>query len=233
MASEGADYDELNARLMGVSTRSTLYYKAKHHDDLSNEAASLVREVVEARLHAAALEAENIDLKRQVGSLAHSLGATKDQLRRKDEELQALAAREAEAEGLEKGLDRKAEAVVAAKIEEERQKAWEKWFKERVTPLASQLDQQFRANVLSRLNVPWTLTCPSGHPNVHSFTAKEWDELMRTGSTRFPCSQLGCIHGTLGPIAGIEIRSMWMIQILLSSPQNGPPPRDTGAPGMP
>jgi hypothetical protein len=226
----GADYDELNARLMGVSTKSTLYFNAKHHDDLAKEAASLAKEVVETRLRAAALEAENLDLKRQVGTLAHSLGAAKDQLRRKDEELQAAAAKEVETEEPEKGAERKAEAAVASTTEEEKEKTWEKWFNERVAPLAGQLDQQFRVNALSRLNVPWTLTCPSGHPNVHSFTAKEWDELIRTGSTRFACSQPGCIHGTLGPLAGIEIRSLWMMQILLSSPQSGTPAGDTGAP---
>jgi hypothetical protein len=234
MEAEGAaDYDEVNARLMGVSTKSKLYYKAMRHDDLANEVASMRKEVVEARLHAAALEAEDIDLKRQVGGLAHSLGSMRDQLRRKDEELRALAAKEAEAEELAKGLERKAESMVAATMEEEREKAWEKWFNERVAPLATQLDQEFRLNALSRLNVPWTLTCPSGHPNVHSLTAKEWDELLRTGSTRFACSQPGCVHGTLGSAAGIEISSLWMMEALLGSPQGGPPQKDTGGTVVP
>jgi hypothetical protein len=231
MASHGAtDYDELNARLMGVSAKSILYYKAKHHDDLASEVASLHREVVEGRLRTASLEVESLDLKRQVGSLAHSLGSMKDQLRRKDERLQALEAKEVERVELGKGLERKAEAVAAATIEEERGKAWEKWFNERVVPLASQLDQEFKADALSFLRAPFTLTCLAGHSNVHSFTAKEWDELLRTGITKFACGQPGCLHGAVGPATGIEVRSQWLIQILLTSAQPRPPERDPNVP---
>ena len=111
-------------------------------------------------------------------------------------------------------------------IEEVKQKEWEKWYNEKVVPLANQLDQEFRTNVLSRLMVPWPLTCLAGHQNTHTFSADEWDELVRTGRTKFACGQSGCLQSFVGALTGIEVRSSRLIQVLFSSAESHPPQRD-------